>query len=153
MTLEECKLKTIEHINLVRKYIRFFTDKLTTRGENHDASKLTDAELPYFAEHTDNLSKIEYGSDEYKAELEALMPALEHHYAENLHHPEHWPNGISDMSLWDLVEMLCDWKASTKRQKSGNILKSIDLNAERFKIDPQLKQILINTAKLMEDYE
>lgn len=153
MTLEECKLATIEHINTVRKYIRFFTDKLTDRGEKHDASKLTDAELPYFAEHTDNLNKIEYGSDEYKAELEALMPALEHHYAENLHHPEHWPNGISDMSLWDLVEMLCDWKASTKRQKSGNILKSIDLNAERFKIDPQLKQILINTAKLMEDYE
>lgn len=153
MTLEECKLKTIEHINLVRKYIRFFTDKLTDRGEKHDASKLTEDELPYFAEHTDKLNEIEYGSEEYKAELEALKPALEHHYASNTHHPEHFQNGIEDMTLWDIVEMFCDWKASTKRQRTGNILKSIDINAERFNIEPQLKQILINTAKMMEDYE
>ena len=153
MTLEECKLATIEHINTVRKYIRLFTDKLTNRAENHDASKLTDAELPYFAEHTDRLSEIEYGSEEYKAELEALKPALDHHYAENAHHPEHWPNGITDMTLWDVVEMFCDWKASTKRQRAGNILKSIDLNAERFNIEPQLKQILINTARMMDDHE
>ena len=153
MTLEECKLATIEHINTVRKYMRFFTDKLTNRAENHDASKLTDTELPYFAEHTDKLSEIEYGSDEYRAELEALKPALEHHYAENAHHPEHWPNGIADMTLWDVVEMFCDWKASTKRQRAGNILKSIDLNAERFNIEPQLKQILINTARMMDEHE
>ena len=153
MNIEECKLLTIEHINLVRKYIRVFTDKLTDRGEKHDASKLTDNELPYFAEHTENLGKIEYGSDEYKAELEALAPALEHHYAENAHHPEHWPNGIEDMSLWDVCEMFCDWKASTKRQRAGNILKSIEINAERFHMDNQLKQILINTAKMMEEYE
>lgn len=153
MTLEECKLATIDHINMVRKYMRLFTDKLTDRAEKHDNSKLSDEELPYFAEHTDKLSQIEYGSDEYKAELEALKPALDHHYASNTHHPEHWPNGIEDMSLWDICEMLCDWKASTKRQKSGNLLKSIEINAERFKIDNQLKQILINTAKLMEENE
>ena len=38
-------------------------------------------------QHTDNLANIEYGSDEYKAELEALKPALDHHYAVNSHHP------------------------------------------------------------------
>lgn len=151
MTLEECKLATLEHINQVRKYIRFFTNKLTDRGENHDASKLTDEELPYFVKHTARLNEIEYGSDEYKTELKALQPALKHHYAVNAHHPEHWPNGINDMSLWDITEMLCDWKASSERQKSGNILKSIELNAERFNIDSQLKQILINTARLMEE--
>ena len=45
MTLEECKLATIEHINMVRKYMRLFTDKLTDRGEKHDASKLTDEDF------------------------------------------------------------------------------------------------------------
>ena len=153
MTLEECKLATIEHINQVRRNIRFFTDKLTNRAENHDASKLTETDLPYFAEHTEKLAEIEYGSDEYKAELEALKPALEHHYAVNSHHPEHWPNGVNDMSLWDICEMFCDWKASSERVRAGNILKSIEINAERFKIDNQLKQILINTAKLMDEHE
>lgn len=153
MTLDECKLMTQEHIAKVRKYIRFFTDRLTTRGELHDASKLSEEELPYFTEHTERLNEIEYGSDEYKAELEALKPALEHHYAVNSHHPEHWPNGVNDMSLWDICEMFCDWKASSERVRAGNILKSIETNAERFKIDNQLKQILINTARLMEEHE
>lgn len=153
MTLDECRVETQKHIEKVRKYIRFFTDKLTTRGENHDASKLSEEELPYFAEHTERLNEIEYGSDEYKAELEALRPALEHHYAVNSHHPEHYLNGVNDMSLWDVCEMFCDWKASTERVRAGNILKSIETNAERFKIDNQLKQILINTARLMEEHE
>ena len=153
MTLEECKLITIEHINIVRRYLRFFTNKLTDRGEKHDMSKLTDDELPYFAEHTEHLAEIEYGSDEYKKELEELKPALEHHYAVNKHHPQHWAAGINDMSLLDITEMLADWKASSERTKGGNLLKSIEINAERFHIDDQLKQILLNTAKLMEEYE
>ena len=57
------------------------------------------------------------------------------------------------MSLWDICEMFCDWKASSERVRAGNILKSIETNAERFKIDNQLKQILINTARLMEEHE
>ena len=153
MTLDECRVQTQAHIEKVRKYIRFFTDRLTTRGENHDASKLGEEELPYFAEHTDRLNEIEYGSDEYKAELEALKPALDHHYAVNRHHPQHFPDGINGMTLIDLIEMIADWKASTERQKAGNLLKSIEINAKRFGISNQLTQILINTAKIMEENE
>ena len=151
MTLEECKLATIEHITNVRKYMRFFTDKLTDRAEKHDASKLTENELPLFAEHTENLNKIDYGTEEYKKELEELAPALEHHYSHNRHHPEYHKEGINGMNLLDITEMLCDWKASSERQKNGNLLKSIEINAERFNIDKQLMQILINTAQLLED--
>lgn len=151
MTIDECRVKTQQHIERVRKYIRFFTDRLTTRGVNHDASKLEEPEIQAFADCTEQLSETVYGSEEYKAHLEALQPALSHHYAANAHHPEHWPNGIEDMSLLDIVEMLCDWKASTERTKDGNLLKSIEINANRFKIDNQLKQILINTVKLMEE--
>ena len=151
MTIDECRVKTWQHIQKVRKYIRFFTNRLTTRGEKHDASKLESPEIQLFAQHTDNLANIEYGSDEYKAELEALKPALDHHYAVNSHHPQHWPHGIEDMTLLDMVQMLCDWKASSERQKSGNLLKSIEINAQRFHIDNQLKQILINTAKKLDE--
>lgn len=153
MTLDECRVETQKHIDKVRKYIRFFTDKLTTRGENHDASKLETPEVELFAEHTERLAEIEYGSDEYKAELEALKPALEHHYAVNRHHPQHYPNGIADMNIVDLVEMIADWKASSERYNNGNLLKSIEINAKRFNIDEQLTQILVNTARMMDEYE
>ena len=153
MTLDECRVETQKHIDKVRKYIRFFTDKLTSRGENHDASKMESPEVELFAEHTERLAEIEYGSDEYKKELEELQPALEHHYAVNRHHPQHFPNGINDMNIIDIVELIADWKASSERYNNGNLLKSIEINAKRFNMDEQLTQILMNTARMMDEHE
>ena len=76
-----------------------------------------------------------------------MKPALEHHYAKNRHHPEHHKNGINDMNLIDLIEMFCDWKASSERQNDGNILKSIEINGKRFHMSPQLIEIFENTTK------
>lgn len=153
MTLDECRVETQKHIDKVRKYIRFFTDKLTSRGENHDASKMESPEVELFAEHTERLAEIDYGSDEYKKELEELQPALEHHYAVNRHHPQHFPNGINDMNIIDIVELIADWKASSERYNNGNLLKSIEINAKRFNMDEQLTQILMNTARMMDEHE
>lgn len=74
-----------------------------------------------------------------------------HHYASNRHHPEHFSKGVDDMTLVDIVEMLCDWKAASLRQNDGNLLKSIEINAKRFGYDDQLKRIFINTAKLLDE--
>lgn len=82
-----------------------------------------------------------------------MKSALDHHYASNRHHPEHFVNGINDMTLVDIIEMLCDWKASTLRHNDGNLLKSIETNAERFNMDGQLKQILLNTARMIDEQE
>ena len=42
---------------------------------------------------------------------------IEHHYAVNSHHPEHYEAGIAGMSLFDLIEMLVDWKAASERMR------------------------------------
>ena len=76
-----------------------------------------------------------------------MGPALAHHYANNRHHPEHHKNGVDDMTLIDVLEMLIDWKAASERHNDGNILKSIEKNADRFGLSPQLVKILENTAK------
>jgi hypothetical protein len=153
MSIAECQVETQKHIEAVRKYIRFIIDKIDMRGVKHDASKLEGPEVEAFAECTSILKDLTYGSEEYNAQLEKLKPALEHHYAVNRHHPEHFMNGVNDMTLVDVIEMFCDWKASTLRHNDGNLLKSIEINAERFKIDPQLKQILINTARMIDEHE
>jgi hypothetical protein len=106
-----------------------------------------------FADLTPQLATMTYGSEEYQASLDALKPALDHHYASNRHHPEHFNNGVNDMTLVDIIEMFCDWKASTLRQNDGNLLKSIETNAERFNIEGQLKQILLNTARMLDEHE
>lgn len=153
MTIAECQVETQKHIENVRKYIRFMIDKIDNRGVRHDASKLESPEVEIFAEYTPKLSTCAYGSDDYNRHLLEMKPALEHHYASNRHHPEHFVNGIDDMTLIDLIEMFCDWKASTLRHNDGNLLKSIETNAERFNMDGQLKQIFINTARMLDEHE
>lgn len=153
MTIAECQVETQKHIEAVRKYIRFMIDKIDSRGVKHDASKLESPEVEVFAENTLQLATLTYGSEEYQASLDAMKPALEHHYASNRHHPEHFVNGIQDMTLIDIVEMFCDWKASTLRHNDGNLLKSIEINAERFKMDGQLRAILMNTARMLDEHE
>ena len=151
MTVAECKLSTIDHIETVRGNLRWFSDRLTTRGVKHDHSKLEPPEVELFARVNHKLKSLEYGTPEYDASLAELKPALDNHYAKNRHHPEHFAEGINGMTLLDIVEMFCDWRASTSRNKNGNLLLSIETNAKRFQIDSQLKQILINTAKMMDE--
>ena len=153
MTEAECKVETIKHIERVRYYLRIITDKLTSRGIFHDKTKLESPEVELFTEFTPRLAELKYGSEEYKESLAGLKPALDHHYAHSRHHPEHFSKGIADMNLVDIMEMLCDWKAAGERQRDGNLLKSIELNAQRFGYDDQLKQIFINTAKMLDEVE
>ena len=138
---------TKQHIQQVRVFIEKIAEAIVDRGEYHDQSKLQSPEKEIFDEYTPKLAETTYGSEEYKTRLEEMKVALKHHYSKNRHHPEHHPNGIHDMNLVDLIEMLCDWKAATMRHNDGDIMKSIELNQKRFGYDDEIKQIMINTVK------
>jgi uncharacterized protein DUF5662 len=137
---------TYEHIDKVRYHLHAVISELLERAYLHDATKLQSPEVEMFDELTPKLKGLKYGSPEYKAATDAMGPALQHHYEHNPHHPEHHPDGIRGMTLIDLVEMLCDWKAAGERTKDGDIHTSINQNRERFGVDPQLHDILHNTA-------
>lgn len=137
---------TLEHIYSIRRHISTVIEDLRFRGEVHDLTKLYSPEKEYFDKYTPSLIDLEYGSDAYKESLTRLVEALSHHYSHNSHHPEYYTHGVSEMSLMDIVEMLCDWKASSERHSDGNIHKSIEINVERFGIDSQLAAILKRTA-------
>lgn len=141
---------TTKHIDRVNQLLTEVRHRLAKRGEIHDASKLLPPEKEIFDKWTPVLASMEYGSTGYMANLENLRPALAHHYANNSHHPEHFRNGVSGMSLLDLVEMFCDWKAAGERHADGgDIMRSVELNSRRYVLDPQLAQILRNTAREM----
>ena len=142
----DSKEDTIKHIKLVFEYSRRIRKDLFFRELGHDKSKLEEPEKSVFDEFTPKLATSTYGSEEYKGFLKEMNVALEHHYSVNRHHPEHFENGIKGMTLVDLIEMICDWKAATLRHHDGNILKSIELNQERFGYSDELKQIIINTV-------
>jgi hypothetical protein len=138
---------TQEHIMKVGELLTKLQVKLEDRKRLHDHSKLKEPEKAIFDEFTPKLKNCTYGSDEYKGYLGSMKIALDHHYAENRHHPEHFENGIQDMNIVDICEMIADWKAASLRHADGDIMKSIEINQKRFGYSDELKNVLINTVK------
>jgi hypothetical protein len=169
----DADLETFKHISQVRGYLgdvmrRLLADidRLTTglphtlqihtltnvlrdlllRADLHDVTKLQEPERSLFAQYTPQLHGTDYDSDQYRAFLKALAPALEHHYATFSHHPEHFSNGIAGMTLIDLLEMLADWHAASQRHASGSLAASLEVNQKRYGYCATIKGILTNTA-------
>ncbi|MGI0133422.1 MAG: DUF5662 family protein [Candidatus Micrarchaeaceae archaeon] len=141
---------TYAHIHEVQRLLLTVIQRLQLRSLSHDQSKLYPPEIAIFDEYTPKLKNMEFGSYEYKENLVEMKPGLDHHYSHNSHHPNFYLDGINGMSLTDLFEMLCDWMAAVKRQPSGDIHKSIEINTSRYDISDQLKQILVNTVAELE---
>jgi len=147
---DQARKDTLEHIDKVRSLLLTVASALIERGHKHDASKLKEPELSLFAEWGPKLKQMKYGSDEYNHALAKMGRALKSHYEQNRHHPEFHKNGVDDMNLIDIIEMVCDWKASTLRVQGGNFRASLEHNQKRFGLSPQLTSIIANTAELFE---
>lgn len=143
--------ETWKHINRVQQIMTVIISDLQKRLIVHDQSKLKSPEVEVFTEYTPKLKHSTYGSDEYNGFLAGMQVALKHHYKENRHHPQFFPNGVDGMDLLDLVEMMADWQAAGERHKDSSIMKSIEINTERFGLSPQLVKILKNTCRYLED--
>lgn len=144
--------ETNKHIRNVQLLLNEAVWQILTRARVHDRSKFSDEEKQLFIELTPELSKVEYGSDEYRKQLERLRPAIEHHNKNNRHHPESFKGKIEDMNLLDLLEMLCDWIAATKRNPGGDIARSIALSKQRFGFSDELEKIFKNTVYVCFSY-
>lgn len=143
--------ETLYHITLVGHFIHRVVKALLDRADAHDRSKLESPEVEIFAKHHHLLSDTTFGTKGYEDVRALTKEALDHHYAVNRHHPQHFKGGVADMNLIDLIEMFCDWKAATRKHKDGNLLRSIAYNANHFNLDPQIVSIFENTADLFDD--
>jgi len=141
MAKYDCTNDVKEHIKLVQKWIEDFRYILKGRGSVHDASKLRSPEKECFDKWTPQLKVLEFGSPEYKNALSEMGEGLKHHYAVNSHHPEHYPNGIDGMTLYEVVEMVCDWMAAAEKKE---VPVDMDYLQKRFNISPQLRSIIEN---------
>jgi hypothetical protein len=144
--MEDSTVATLKHSRRVDELLLELMWEIGLRVTKHDESKLSPEEKDVFDEYSPKLRDCTYGSKEYWGYLEAMKPALAHHYANNRHHPEHFENGVDGMTLVDLVEMLSDWKAATERHADGDLGKSLEIQRERFGLSDQLVSILRNTA-------
>ena len=141
---------TSKHISRVRELLGMAAKELNERGTCHDMSKHEEVESEPLARMCLTVMRegnVPYGSEEYKKRTAMLGPMLEHHYANNSHHPEHYDEGVDGMDLFDVVEMFFDWKAASERGDESHM--SISKACEKYSVSPQLEHIFKNTADRM----
>lgn len=143
----DCTEDVLKHRAKVAYWLNDFIHSLEGRAVNHDQSKLQDPEKEMFDIYTPKLKELKFGSDEYKQALSEMGEALKHHYWVNRHHPEHFENGVNGMTLYDLIEMFCDWLGATEARQ-----KPLDMDAlkERFSLSDQLVDIFLNTTRYID---
>lgn len=146
----DSRIDTFQHIATVRRYLSRCAINLLDRAHVHDASKLVSPEVEVFDVVSPRLKELTYGSPEYKASLKEMGTALQHHYEQNDHHPEHFERGVHGMDLLQLLEMICDWKAAAERHADGDVRKSVLLNAERFGYGEEITGLLLRTLDTLE---
>ena len=120
---------TTIHKGWVTAYSLQFAVRLLIRAAYHDLSKYLPDEAKGFAQLVRTRKTANYGSSEYMKALDNECIAT--HYQRNRHHPQHHCT-LAEMTLLDVVEMWCDWKASVRTSKTGDLPRSIRINRNRF---------------------
>lgn len=139
--MTESTLENRIHIERVRHLLGKCAIILLERGVKHDASRLEKPEKAVLNAIGNRLTNFAYKDKEPEYRFADRKAALDHHYAHNNDHPEHYPNGVDRMSLFDLIEMLMDWKAISEEQPNGvNIDRSVEVSSERLFMIEQLKR-------------
>lgn len=130
---------TLLHQRQVQDYMMFIALELQRRALKHDLSKLSSTEWEGLVAINSIAREQGYASPDYQASLQSDM--VKAHWAANDHHPEHFEQGIAEMSLCAIIEMVCDWKAVAVQKKLHfyDILKE---NYERFKVTPEQKYLI-----------
>jgi hypothetical protein len=140
----------IEHIQWLMEGMGFVINALILRMLTHDRTKIQPPELEVYAAVVPAFKELTFGTPEHEANGKRLGPAWQHHTQHNRHHPQHFEGGIDDMTLIDLIEMVCDWRAAALRQGKFDVNQSLDVLRDEHRIGNQLAHILENTGKMLD---
>jgi hypothetical protein len=129
---------TLKHQRRVFQLMQTAVTELLKKGAYHDNSKLNEPEKSIFDEWTPKLADSTYGTQEYDDMKKEMQVALDHHYANNRHHPEYrmfheeWKeiedtNGIYEISNYGQVRTLSRTVIRNTQgnfEKEGQLIKS-----------------------------
>ena len=145
--LESYYQDTRQHIVNVQTQMHAVINELILRSNYHDSSKYDKEEAHTYAKVVPLFKGKEYGTPEHKAVGDMLGEAWKHHEQHNDHHTGYHINGINDMNLMSIIEMLCDWKAASLRNPNQIFRDSCSLNCDKYGACEQLKGVIMNTAQ------
>ena len=139
---------TMEHKTRVSIILTKIAKDMISRGKIHDNSKFKSPERDIYEMNHDKLSQARFGTEEYKKIQDEMSIAVNHHYQVNDHHPEHFQNGIVDMNLIQIQEMLADILA-VSMTKGTDVIKFLPDFMREKDIPENYYTILRNTLEYM----
>jgi hypothetical protein len=148
-TIFEVLTDTIIHISEVQENLQVMIHDLCNRGIIHDRSKFQDPEFSTFVNTRPEFKKANYGTPEYEAVVKKAQIAVDHHYKNNRHHTNFHPNGITDMNLLDLLEMLADWRAAARRSPDLTFAESLPRAFKKYQVSKPVQQLFLNTIEYL----
>ena len=135
------------HISEVQENLETIASELRKRGFAHDRTKFQALEFDAFVSTRDKFKRANYGSKEYQECVDIVKPAVDHHYQNNRHHTGFHEYGINDMTLIDIIEMICDWQAAARRSPDKELKDTLDYAYKKYEIGEQFGRIIKNTFK------
>ena len=146
---DEVLTDVIRHISEVNENLHEVIADLTKRGISHDRSKFEPIEFDAFVKTRPKFKAANYGSPEYKACVEEIAESISHHYSLNRHHTKFFKGGFADMNLIDIIEMLADWRAASRRSPDLSFLDSLPKAFEMYGIPPNMQKHIIATLEYL----
>ena len=136
---------TLIHLKNINAVFDLLISLLERRKELHDRSKLVSPEKESYDKYIPLLKKYKYGSEEYfKVKDEMYKSGTNHHFKNNSHHPEYYPNGMNGFDLLDLNELFVDHLAASF-VSDVDFSHGLEINSKKYKMDPMVYHILKNT--------
>lgn len=135
----------IYHKMEVAENLEQIKSDISKRQWHHDNTKFTAEEFDAFVYTRPKFKKVNYGSKEYQECVDAIKPAVEHHHKSNRHHTGYYDDGVMGMTLMDILEMLADWKAASRRSPDLSFEDSLPKAYEKYNIPKDLQKIINNT--------
>lgn len=137
---------TLDHKTKIGTLMLDISRDIMQRALVHDNSKLLDpTECEGFSNY--DLSTVPFNSPEFNEMKKKMEPAIDHHVTTNRHHMEYHGCDVTNVTLVDLLEMLCDWRAAGMRRSDSSIERSIETMGDRYNLSEDLRKILKNTAE------
>jgi hypothetical protein len=133
-----------EHKIWVMYYVIRICVALLRRGILHDLSKYYLDEAESYNRWITATAGLTYGTPEYNKVRLSFVADDRLHYSRNRHHPGYYEDGIKGMTPLDLIEMVCDWMAASRRGGGRDIITSISVNKNNFGYDDTLEKKLIS---------
>ena len=135
----------IAHISEVAENLSQMVGDLEQRAKAHDRSKFEPLEFDAFVQTRPKFRVANYGTPEYQECVDAIKPAIDHHYQVNCHHTGFYSGGFADMNLLDIIEMLADWRAASRRSPDLTFKDSLPRAYKKYGIPDNMQRHIEQT--------